>query len=215
MVEAMTEAYVAALAGSEQMIHDTIVREEIACDYSREGWTFTTDEIGTPALEHHWTSRLAWLERLRGVEGGGDPSKDGHPHSGRRLLHARHCDVASGEVGLGAARARPGAWDVRLFTRTPAVDIKREGDTYLVETPRGQIRSRYVVSAAEAYTELAFGNFLAPYRRFIHPHRSQGAYAQERPPEMVVGPASSGPYAWFHPRENGFAFGSDTRRSTA
>jgi glycine/D-amino acid oxidase-like deaminating enzyme len=27
---------------------------------------------------------------------------------------------------------------------------------------------------------------------------------------MVLGSASSGPYAWFHPRERGFAFGSDT-----
>ena len=211
MVEAMTEAYVAALAGSEQMIHDTIVREEIACDYSREGWTFTTDEIGTPALRA--SLDLAASRGWRGYEAL-------RAEEIRRKTGIR--TAVDGSFMHGTATWHPAKWvwallalalergDVRLFTRTPAVDIKREGDTYLVETPRGQIRSRYVVSAAEAYTELAFGNFLAPYRRFIHPHRSQGAYAQERPPEMVVGPASSGPYAWFHPRENGFAFGSDT-----
>ena len=58
MVEAMTEAYVAALAGSEQMIHDTIVREEIACDYyERAGYSPPMRSV--PRLcEHHWTSRV-------------------------------------------------------------------------------------------------------------------------------------------------------------
>ena len=110
----------------------------------------------------------------------------------------------SGAHLTGAGTWHPAKWvwailklalergDVQLFTRTPAVRVVREGDIYRVTTPRGEIRARHVVSAAEAYTNLAFGNFLAPYRNFVLPHRSQGAYAEGRPPEMVLGPASSG-----------------------
>jgi glycine/D-amino acid oxidase-like deaminating enzyme len=211
LVEAMADAYAFALAGSEEMIHETIMRENISCDYARKGWIFTTDSIGKSEMD----SSLV-LARERGWDG--YVSLD--PEEIQRATGIR--TEISGSHMRGAGTWHPAKWvwslfrlalergDVQLFTRTPATQVVRDGQMYRVITPRGEIRARHVVSATEAHTQRAFGNFLAPYREFILPHRSQGGYAEGRPPEMVLGQGSSGPFTWFHPRENGFAFGSDT-----
>ena len=211
MVEAMASAYVAALDGSQDMIHDTIVRERIDCDYSRRGWVFAPDEVEAPRLR-------ASLE-LAAAQSWPDYAA----LTPDQILQRSGMQTAlPGSVLQDAGTWQPAKWvwgilqralasgGVQLFTRTPAVNVERIGETYLVQTPRGDIRARHVVSAVEAYTWQLFADFLAPYRQFIQPHRSQGAYAEGRPPNMVLGTASSGPFSWFHPRPNGFAFGSDT-----
>ena len=107
------------------------------------------------------SSRLCTTEEVA-AETGSSTYLGGVLHSAAGSLHPLNYvrGLASAAVGRGA----------RIFERSPAMRVTRDGAEFRVETPHGSVRTRQLVIATNAYSgrEAATGNLR---RRFI-PFRS-------------------------------------------
>ena len=207
-------AYVDALAESVDAIHETIARERIDCDVRRLGALVLADDVDAPRVEAALAlgARLGW-KGWRRIE----PDEVTHqtgiaaPHFGGFQEGTSTWHPARWVWGLiDAALARG---ERRALHRTTVTAVVPDGDAYRVVTDRGTIRARHVVNATEAHTNAVFADFLpGKDRDLVRTHKSQAMYASGRPAAMQPGRAICLPLGWFHPRDEGFLFGSDNVR---
>lgn len=95
-------------------------------------------------------------------------------------VYERHCAVDPGRFHQGILDRALGA-GVRVFARTPAIDIARDGKDLRVTTPRGAILARNVVVATNGYTDK-----LTPWlRRRVIPIGSYVIATEELPAAIM------------------------------
>ena len=203
--------YVRAVQASHESIEATIRAEGIDCDYARRGWVFFVDTQASKKLEASLAlgSRLGHSDWVRRAPG----------EVRRRSGAATELD---GAESLASATWHPAKWvwsileaalrkpHVSLFTRTEVNSVRRDGENYIVRTPRGAIRARCVVNATEAHTSTLFKDFLTPFPDLIRPHKEQGMYGEGGPPSMAPRVGISGYLGWYvKVASGGIVFGSD------
>ena len=129
-----------------------------------------------------------------------------------------------GAVSVGAGTWHPAKWvwgilqaaiasgKVRLFSRTAARAVERDGEGYIVRTDRGDIRTPNVVNATDSHTQRLFDSWLDiyPNRRLVLPYRVQGIYAEPAPADIPTGVGVITGLGFFAKiPEGGTVFGTD------
>ena len=184
------DVYVRALHASHELILETIENEGIECDYVRRGQVHIGEEADRTDVE----AALSLAGKL-----GHDDYQRLHPKEVKRMSGAE--SQLDGAVSVGAGTWHPAKWvwgilqaaiasgKVRLFTRTAARAVERDGDGYLVRTDRGDIRTQNVVNATDSHTQRLFDSWLDVYpdRRLVWPYRVQGIYAEPAPAAIPTG----------------------------
>jgi gamma-glutamylputrescine oxidase len=132
------------------LVRERIARYGIDCDFTAGYLTVATKEKRVPGLRT-WmdAARTRWgYDRLEWLN-----AKATREHVASERYLAGVYDPFSGHLhplkyclGLADAARREGA---RLFAHTRAVEVVR-GERPLVKTPRGEVRSRFVVSCCNA-----------------------------------------------------------------
>jgi glycine/D-amino acid oxidase-like deaminating enzyme len=145
----MFAASLDAIALVERIVHE----EQIDCDFSRSGHLVVAskpdhyrdliDEAALLEREFGHTTHLVPVERLR-------------EEIGSAVFHGGIVDAASAGVqpakyvhGLATAARRTGAC---LFDRTPAMGIERKPGGFVIQTVRGSIQTKQVLTATGGYT---------------------------------------------------------------
>ncbi|MFN0168206.1 MAG: NAD(P)/FAD-dependent oxidoreductase [Bryobacteraceae bacterium] len=203
------EAYCRAAYANAEMIAETVEREGIDCDYTREGWVQAAGQNG---LE-----RLKASTRMAAVTGFTDwtsiPAEEVFRRSGMKTPRPAG-------FSIGAACWHPAKWvwglmrvalrspHVRLFTRTKVLRVEDNGEFYTVHTSRGIVRARFVVNATESHTPSLFPEF----HDTIIPMQTQAAFGESDGGTMKGGVGISGDRAFYGRHGNGILFGSDATR---
>jgi glycine/D-amino acid oxidase-like deaminating enzyme len=145
-------AVIDTVGAAPDLVFDLIERFKIACDARRVGWIQPAVSGATldaqSARVAQWRQRGAPLEmlsradvqRLTGSERYCGGLLDRRGGSVQPLAYAR---------GLAQAALRHGA---RLHTHSAARRLRRDGDTYEIETAEGKVRAPWVIVATNAYT---------------------------------------------------------------
>ena len=150
-------AQLAACAGSApDLVFDLIKQYGIECDAVRTGWLqLAVSETQLPGLE-----RRAAQWRSRGADVAVLSARDAAELTGT----ARYCggwiDRRGGTVQplaylRGLTRACQGH-GVRLFARSPARRLARQGGIWRIDTERGAVAAQTVIVATDAYTDRVF-----------------------------------------------------------
>ncbi|MDB6083688.1 MAG: FAD-dependent oxidoreductase, partial [Gammaproteobacteria bacterium] len=147
------EKLVATVAGGPDLVFDLIRRLGIDCEPIRNGWLqlATSESTLGPLAERvrQWRDRGAAVDLI-------DPAQ-----TARLTGSQRYCggllDRRGGTVqplryvrGLAAAVERAGG---RVFTGSAAVRLSRAGAEWQVSTAHGNVTSRHVVLATNAYSD--------------------------------------------------------------
>ncbi len=202
-------AYCKAAYRNGDMIEQTIKDEGYDCDYAREGWVQTRNADEQPklaesvrmALESGYTD---WTQIT---------PKEVMDRTGMRVRHNAGFSIAAGSFHpakwvwclLGTALA---SGRVRLFCRTAVSRVEDTGDDYLVHTPRGTIRARYVANATESYSALLHPQL----RGRLFPVQTQAAAGEGGPRTMKPRVGISGLRGFFGKHGSHILIGSDATR---
>jgi glycine/D-amino acid oxidase-like deaminating enzyme len=185
-------AYCSAAYRNADLIEKTIRDEGFDCDYVREGWVQERDAAGQASLQESVRMALDagfddWTEIT---------PEDAREKSGMDLQH-------NAGLSLAAASWHPARWvwcllqaalkspAVQLYTRTRVAAVDANEDGYVVHTNRGNIRTRHVVYATEAYTP----KLLSRFHDAILPMQEQAACGDGGPENMKPHVGISG--RWF------------------
>ncbi len=142
---------IALLAGAPSVVFELIDRHGIACEAVRNG---TLHCAHSPAgLKDLYTRHAQLVAAGAPVE---MISAEGvAQRTGSATFHGALFDPRAGTIqplgyvrGLARAAQAAGA---RLHERTPALEIRREGDLWHVRTPGGEVRARALIQATNAY----------------------------------------------------------------
>lgn len=141
------------VAGSADLVFDLIRRHDIDCDASQEGWLQPAHAesrlTGLRAKHDQWAARGAPVEmvdRDRMAALTGSPIYcGGWMHRG-----GGHIQPLSYARGLAWAAQKAGA---ALHSKSPALELRRDGGGWLVVTPRGEVSADTVLLATNAYTD--------------------------------------------------------------
>ncbi len=203
------EAYCRAAYRNAEMIAETIEREGIECDFTRQGWVQAAAPDGLERLEA--STRMA-------VRTGFTDWTKISPEEVFRKAGLRS-DRPAG-FSIGAACWHPAKWcwglmrvavespHVQLFTRTRVLRVEDGGDYYSVHTSRGIVRARHVINATESHTPFLFPEF----HDTILPMQTQAAFGASDGGTMKGGVGISGDRAFFGRHGDGIIFGSDATR---
>ncbi len=143
----------AILGAAPAEVFSLIERHGIACRATR---------TGTLHLAHNAKGERELARRADQFQRRGAPVELVEEEACRRLVGTRRIrrallDRRAGTInptaytrGLARAAETAGA---RLYTRSPAGDVAREGHDWRVTTPRGSLRASRLVFATNAYTE--------------------------------------------------------------
>ena len=184
------DVYVRALHASHELILEPIETEGIECDYVRRGQVHVGEEADATDVE----AALSLAGKL-----GHDDYRRLDPPEVKRMSGVE--SQLDGAVSVGAGTWHPAKWvwgilqaaiasgKVRLFSRTAARAVERDGDGYIVRTDRGDIRTPNVVNATDSHTQRLFDSWLDiyPNRRLVWPYRVQGIYAEPAPADIPTG----------------------------
>lgn len=140
------------LAGSADMLFEAVDRHGIDCDARRTGWlqpAHTRDRLkAVTRRAEQWRARGAPIEILDRAEMsarlGTQTYFGGWGHRG-----GGHVNPLALTNGLARAAAAQG---VRIFERSPATAMARDGERWVVTTPAGTVRARRVALATAAHT---------------------------------------------------------------
>lgn len=143
---------VEAVGGGPALVFDLIDRYAISCDVQRQGWiqpAHCESALNTVKRRaSQWAARGADVEvidaqttaRLTGAKGYVGGWIDRRGGAVQPLSYVR--GLAKAAIGLG----------VRVYERSPAVSLKREGGAWTVATPAGNVTARAVIVATNAYS---------------------------------------------------------------
>jgi len=144
---------VATTAAGPDLVFELIARHAIQCEATRAGWIQpATSEAALAQLAQRveqWSRRGAAVRLLSRLE---VQHLTGSERYCGGLLDRRGGTVQPLAYvrGLGQALLRAGG---RLYTRGPAVRLRRAGDGWSVETPAGSIAAAVVIVATDAHTD--------------------------------------------------------------
>lgn len=139
-----------AITFAEQLIRD----EQIDCGFTRCGhvelaWKpahFAAYAREVEMLQRDFNHAVTLVER-----------KDLRSEIGSDVYFGGLVDATSAGVnpaqyaaGLIAAAQRAGAL---LFAQTPATALRREGDAFTIDTPRGKLKAQHIILATNGYTQ--------------------------------------------------------------
>ena len=153
---------------SIEMIEDVIAEEGIACNFRRSGKLKLASKASHVAglranfemIHREVDSDTRWLERsdLAG-EIGSDQFHGAMLYGKSAMMHmGRYVN------GLAEATHRHGA---KIWEGAPVTGRRREGDGWLIETPKGTIRAERVIAATDAYSNSVASAPLGFFRRRI------------------------------------------------
>jgi|SRR5579872_3874326 len=157
--------FVATVASGPDVVFDLIRRHQIACAATRTGWLQPATSVA--ALEaigsrvEQWRRRGADVEllsaqqmaRLTGSQRYSGGWIDRRGGTVQPLSYVR--GLARSVLGLGA----------RLFVRSPAIHLEKQGKEWRVQTPSGSVTAETVLLATDAYTD----RLVDPLRRTLIP----------------------------------------------
>ncbi len=202
-------AYCQAAYENAELVHRTIEKEGIQCDYTRRGWVQATDSDHLESLENS--------VRLAQDSGFNDWTKISSTEAFERSgIHT------SNDAGfsVGSACWHPAKWvwglfrtalnspSVNLFCRTPVLQIRDDGSEYAILTSRGTVRARYLINATESHTPQLFREF----HDVICPTQTQAAFGPSEGGSIKAGVGISIPQGFFGLHGKGILFGSDATR---
>ncbi len=185
------------VAGSADLVFDLIRRHGIDCDAAQNGWLQPAHAIsrmaGVQAKHDQWAARGAPVEmvdRDRTAELTGSPIY----HGGWLHRSGGHIQPLSFARGMAKAAIDAGA---AIHCESPAIELRRDGNGWLVMTPHGSVRTQSVLLATNAYTDQLWPGL----SRSIVPVRSF---------HIATAPLSANVAATILPQGQGF---SDTRQA--
>jgi glycine/D-amino acid oxidase-like deaminating enzyme len=147
------EAFVGLVRDSASLVFELIRRHRIEAEAVQNGWLQPAHRPSRMALAEarvrQWGKHGAPVElldrdamaRLTGSE---------HWHGGWVNRTGGRINPLAFAHGLAAAALRAGT---RVFTRSPAVALVRDGAAWIVRTPRGSVRADRVILATNAYSD--------------------------------------------------------------
>lgn len=148
-----------------------IERYNIPCELEMQGTLHcAVGRKGLAELEQRaaqWQRRGAPVELLDAREAA---ARTGTGRYAGALLDRRAGTLQPLAYARGLARAASGK-GVKLFTASPVRSLSREGDRWIVRTPRGEVRAHWVVAATDIYGSGHFqttgeGQVRLPYFNF-------------------------------------------------
>ena len=167
--QARFDAMLAEANAAYAHLHDIISREGIRCHIAEPG-RFVPAHC--PAAYEALAARVEMLNRLTGAEAWMLPRIDQHRELASDFYFGGMVSERSGGLhpgllvrGLALAASHAGA---RLHSHCPAGRIHRTRSGYLVETPRGGIKTKEILLATNGYT----GANTPWHRRRLFPVRS-------------------------------------------
>jgi glycine/D-amino acid oxidase-like deaminating enzyme len=149
---ALAQRVIETVTAGPELVFELIHKHAIACDATRAGWIQPAASEGALELlgsrAEQWRRRGASVElltrqqtaRLLGSERYWGAWIDRRGGTVQPLAYAR-----------GLARAALGA-GARIFCRTPALELARDGKDWRIRTPRGGLVSAQVILATGAYS---------------------------------------------------------------
>lgn len=147
------EAFVALIRDSASLVFDLIRKHGIEAEAVQNGWIQPAHRPGRMKLAEsrvrQWGGRGAPVELLDRAAMARLTGTD-HWHGGWINRTGGRINPLGLARGLAAAAMRAGA---RLFTRSPAVGLVREGAAWVVRTPRGRVVADRVILATNAYSD--------------------------------------------------------------
>ncbi len=202
-------AYCKAAYKNADMVEQTIRKEGFDCDYVRSGWICAIDPENIDSLD-----KAVNMAQQSGFTDWTRINPEQVMEKGGMQVE---CDVAFSKK---AASIHPAKWvwslftaalkskAIELYTRTKVLKVEDAGTEYIIQTDRGNIRAKYVISATEAYS----AKLHPQLHDVVRCHQTQAAYAQQGPPAMKSHIGLSGARGFFGKHENGILFGSDATR---
>lgn len=209
LAEQFAAAYARSAYRNADLIEQTIEEEGFACDYARNGWIQAREEVDQLALEESIE-----IGRSVGFDDWTSLSPEEVWEKGGMRVEA------PAGFSRGAASFHPARWvwcllekalespNVQLFTHTRVLEVKEDGEQYLLRTERGAIRTRFVINAVEAHTSALHPQ----YGEFIHPVQTQAAFGTGGPENMKPHIGLSGKRGFFGGHGEGAMVGSDASR---
>lgn len=183
--EAVGGRLVSELGDGPAYVFDLIARHAIECEAIHNGTLhLAVGDAGVKEVElraSQWQRRGAPVEALgadaaaalTGAEGFSGALLDRRAGTVQPLAYAR---------GLARAAIAAGA---RIFTATPVLDGRRNGDDIILRTQRGEIRAEKLVIATNAYSQLVPSmNWSEHYRELVPMYYFQFATAP-LPPDVI------------------------------
>lgn len=202
-------AYCRAAYRNGDLIEQTIRAEGYECGYARQGWVQARD----PDQQQMLADSVRMALDTGTTDWTSIAPEDVERLTGMRVKHNAGFSVA-------AASFHPARWvwcllgtaiqsgKVAFFSRTKVLEVRCEGDEYLVRTSRGLIRARSVVNATESYTPLLHPQF----HDRIRPTQTQAACGDEGPAAIKPHVGISGARAFFGKHDGKVLIGSDSTR---
>ena len=165
------DALLKLLGDAPRAVFDLVDKHRIACEAERSGTLHcAVGARGLAALEQRerqWRARGAPVRLLGKAEAA---AKIGTNAYAGALLDQRAGTIQplAYARGLAAAAIAAGA---RIFSSSPVVDCAADGDRWIVCTPHGAARARWVIVATNAYTDTPWAELRAelthlPYFNF-------------------------------------------------
>lgn len=141
------------VAGSADLVFDLIRRHGIACDAEQKGWlqpAHAESRMAAVRAKHdQWAVRGAPVELL-------DRERTA-ALTGSAIYHGAWLHRSGGHIqplsfarGLARAAIDAGA---AIHCGSPALELRRDGEAWLVLTPHGTVRTETVLLATNAYTD--------------------------------------------------------------
>ena len=165
------DALLKLLGDAPRAVFDLVDKHRIACEAERSGTLHCA--VGARGLaeleqrERQWRARGAPVRLLGKAEAA---AKIGTNAYAGALLDQRAGTIQplAYARGLAAAAIAAGA---RIFSSSPVVDCAADGDRWIVRTPHGAARARWVIVATNAYTDTPWAELRAelthlPYFNF-------------------------------------------------
>lgn len=140
------------LGNAPDLVFEIIARRAIACEAVRAGTIHCA--VGKRGVEEMAARARQWQAvgaPVRMLDRDETRARTGTSRYPAGLLDRRAGTIQplSYARGLAAAAIASGA---RIFTQSPAQAITRESGTWLVRTPSGSVRAKWVVLATDVYT---------------------------------------------------------------
>jgi glycine/D-amino acid oxidase-like deaminating enzyme len=174
---------VAKFGGSApDFVFDTIAKYRIPCFPVRNGWIQPAcTSIGTKRIAQRCAQWLRLEAPVAMLEAKALPEMLGTP-----VFQAGWIDRRGGSINpLAYARGLAGvalALGTRIFTYTPALNLKRDGSAWLIECSGGKtIRARQVIVATAAYAD----DLVAGLKRSMVPVRTAQVATAPLPQNML------------------------------
>ena len=141
------------LGSGPEQVFDLIARYAIACEARKSGLLFAAH---TQAAAREFETRARFLQ-ARGVgvevlDAAGSERITGSRYYKTVLVEPRGGTLNPLAYARGLARAAVSE-GAKIFEGSRATALQRQGKDWLVETPDGQVKAKFVVLATDAYTD--------------------------------------------------------------